>query len=78
MEIIICQNVLIYFKRETRVTIINQLAEHLVPGGLLILGAGEITGWKNPDMNSMKYDGVLAFQRNHSSLENSQKSRYDA
>lgn len=78
MEIIICQNVLIYFKRETRVTILNQLVEHLVPGGLLILGAGEITGWKHPDMNSMKYDGVLAFQRSHSSHENIQMPRYDA
>ncbi len=78
MEIIICQNVLIYFKRETRLTILNQLVKHLVPGGLLILGAGEITGWKHPDMNSMKYDGVLAFQRSHSSHENTQKLRYDA
>lgn len=78
MEIIICQNVLIYFKRETRLTIINQLAEHLVPGGLLILGAGEITGWQHPEMSSMQYDGVLAFQRNHTEPGNIQKPGYDA
>lgn len=78
MEIIICQNVLIYFKRETRIAILNQLVEHLVPDGLLILGAGEITGWNHPDMNSMKYDGVLAFKRSHFSPENTQKLRYDA
>ncbi len=78
MEIIICQNVLIYFKRETRLTIINQLAEHLVPGGLLILGAGEITGWQHPEMSSMRYDGVLAFQRNHTEPGNIQKPGYDA
>ena len=63
VEIIICQNVLIYFNREKRITILNQLAEHLVAGGLLILGAGEISGWQHPEMNSMQYDGVLAFQR---------------
>lgn len=78
MEIIICQNVLIYFKRKIRLTIINQLVEHLVPGGLLILGAGEITGWQHSEMSSMQYNGVLAFQRNHSESENTQKPRYDA
>ncbi|MDH5369984.1 MAG: protein-glutamate O-methyltransferase CheR, partial [Gammaproteobacteria bacterium] len=78
MEIIVCQNVLIYFKREIRVTILNHLVEHLVPGGLLILGAGEITGWQHPEINSVKYDGVLAFQRNHTQLDNNQKPRYDA
>lgn len=78
MEIIICQNVLIYFKRETRLTIINQLVEHLVPGGLLILGAGEIMGWQHPDMSSIPHDGVLAFQRNHTELGKIQKQRYDA
>ena len=78
MDIIICQNVLIYFKRETRITILNQLVEHLVPGGLLILGAGEIIGWKNPEVTSIKYDGVLAFQRSHDQLDENQKPRYDA
>lgn len=78
MGIIICQNVLIYFKRETRLMIINQLVEHLVPGGLLILGAGEITSWQHPEMSSMQYDGVLAFQRNHAEPGNIQKLRYDA
>lgn len=78
MEIIICQNVLIYFKREKRLTILNQLVEHLVPGGLLILGAGEITGWQHSEINPMQYDGVLAFQRNHAQLESKQEQRYDA
>ena len=63
MEIILCQNVLIYFNRETRILILNQLVEHLVPGGLLILAAGEISFWKHPDINMIQYDGVLAFQR---------------
>ena len=78
MDIIICQNVLIYFKRETRVTILNQLVEHLLPGGFLILGAGEITGWQHPEIKSMQYNGVLSFQRNLPQSDENQKPRYDA
>lgn len=78
MEIIICQNVLIYFKREKRLNILNQLVEHLEPGGLLVLGAGEITGWQHPEINAIHYDGVLAFQRNHTQLNSNLKPRYDA
>ena len=78
MNLIICQNVLIYFKRETRLTILNQLVEHLLPDGLLILGAGEITGWEHPELKPMRYDGVLAFKRNHTQHESKQKQRYDA
>jgi len=69
MDIIFCQNVLIYFNRETRVTILNQLVERLVPGGLLILGAGEISGWINKKINPVQYDGVLAFQKNVTSAD---------
>lgn len=78
MEIIICQNVLIYFKREIRITILNQLVEHLVPGGLLVLGAGEITGWQHPEIVSMPYESVLAFQRTSTQRDSSKEQRYDA
>jgi len=78
MDIIICQNVLIYFKRQTRLMILNQLIEHLEPGGFLILGAGEITDWKHPESKSISYDGVLAFQRTSAQSEDSQQPRYDA
>lgn len=78
MDIIICQNVLIYFQRETRLMILNQLVNHLMPNGLLILGAGEITDWKNPEIKSIAYNGVLAFQRKALSSDDSQNQRYDA
>ena len=78
MEIIICQNVLIYFKREIRIAILNQLVEHLVPGGLLILAAGEITSWENSKITSMQYDGVLAFRRNSMQRDSDNEQRYDA
>lgn len=62
MDVIFCQNVLIYFKREQRLQILNNLVSHLKPGGLLVLGAGEIHGWARPDMESVAYEGTLAFR----------------
>jgi chemotaxis protein methyltransferase CheR/type IV pilus assembly protein PilK len=69
MDVIVCQNVLIYFKREQRLQILNQLVNHLHPGGLLILGAGEITDWRRPDLEYLDYPGTLAFRRTEVSGE---------
>ena len=63
MDVIFCQNVLIYFKREKRLQILNDLVSHLKPNGLLVLGAGEIHGWAHPGMESVAYEGTLAFRR---------------
>jgi type IV pilus assembly protein PilK len=63
MDIIYCQNLLIYFDRERRETIVNNMAEHLRPGGLLILGAGEFVGWKHPSMEKISCSRTLAYQR---------------
>jgi chemotaxis methyl-accepting protein methylase len=63
MDVIFCQNVLIYFMREKRIQILNDLVSHLKPDGLLVLGAGEIHGWAHPDMESVAYEGTLAFRR---------------
>jgi chemotaxis methyl-accepting protein methylase len=63
MDIIFCQNVLIYFPRERRLQILDYLVEHLKPGGLLVLGAGEIIDWQNPHVYSESFQGVLAYRR---------------
>ncbi len=63
MDIIFCQNVLIYFKREQRRRILDQLVEHLRPGGILVLGAGEITDWQPEVLENLGYPGTLAFRR---------------
>jgi len=63
MDIIFCQNVLIYFKREQRRRILDQLVEHLRPGGILVLGAGEITDWQPDELVNLGYPGTLAFRR---------------
>ena len=63
MDIIYCQNLLIYFDRPKRKRIVNRLVEHLLPGGLLILGSGEIIGWHNDKVSKVKDSHTLAFQR---------------
>ncbi|MGW8227535.1 MAG: CheR family methyltransferase [Gammaproteobacteria bacterium] len=70
MDIIFCQNVLIYFKREQRRRILDQLVEHLRPGGILVLGAGEITDWQPDELVNLGYPGTLAFRRRERSGSN--------
>lgn len=40
-DVIFCRNVLIYFGRETRQRVVEQLLGHLAPGGSLVLGHAE-------------------------------------
>jgi chemotaxis methyl-accepting protein methylase len=62
-DVIFCQNVLIYFDHPTRFWVINQLAERLRPGGLLILGAGEDFRWSHPSMKRAPCPGVCAYKK---------------
>jgi len=63
LNLIYCQNLLIYYDRERRLQIVNQLAKYLRPGGVLILGPGELLEWKYPDMEKVRYEDTLAYRR---------------
>jgi len=63
MDVIFCQNLLIYFRRWRRREILNRLADCLAPGGLLVIGVGEVVGWQHPDLLPVTNDQVLAFTR---------------
>lgn len=63
MDIIFCQNVLIYFNRDRRRQIIHQLVQHLKPGGFLVLGAGEALNNPHPDLELIDFTNSLAFSR---------------
>ena len=63
MDVIFCQNLLIYFRRWRRREILNRLAERLVPGGLLVIGVGEVAGWQHPELIPVADERVLAFTR---------------
>ncbi len=60
-DIIYCQNVLIYFRRWRRQEILNHLVERLSPGGLLLIGMGEMVDWHHPDLEPVKGHQVTAF-----------------
>lgn len=63
VDIVFCQNVLIYFDGGERERIVNQLAEHVAPGGVLILGAGELLRWNRPDFKRIAIDDTLAYRK---------------
>jgi len=63
MNVIFCQNMLIYFRRWRRKEIVNRLVERLAPGGLLVLGLGEVTDWKHAELERVNDKKTLAFIR---------------
>ena len=63
MDVIFCQNVLIYFRRWRRREILDNLVKHLKPKGLLIIGLGEMVDWKHPQLQRLKDEQVQAYRR---------------
>lgn len=63
MDVIYCQNVMIYFKRERRKAIVNELVNRLRPDGVLIIGMGELVDWSHPLIERVRDDRVQAYRR---------------
>lgn len=63
LNVIFCQNLLIYFRRWLRRDLLNQLVQRLAPGGLLVLGVGEVSNWSHPQLIPVDHPEVLAFTR---------------
>ena len=63
MDVIYCQNVLIYFRKERKHIILNSLVERLAPGGLLIIGQGEALDWHNSLVSRVPDNQTLAYIR---------------
>ena len=61
MDIISCNNMLIYFRRWRRRKILNSMAERLKKGGILIIGLGEIVDWDHPLLEPVDDDSVQAY-----------------
>jgi chemotaxis methyl-accepting protein methylase len=64
LDLIYCQNVLIYFARERRASLLDALADLLKPGGLLVLGPGEVLGFNHRALTRVGGPQTLAFRRN--------------
>ncbi len=63
MHIIYCQNVLIYFRKERIHRILDALVDRLAPEGVLIIGQGEATSWRNDKVERVSDNTTLAFRR---------------
>lgn len=63
VDVIFCQNLLVYFRRWLRRDILNALVERLKPGGLLVIGLGEVVDWEHPKMQRIALDEVQAYLR---------------
>mgnify|MGYP003636585494 CR=1 FL=1 len=63
MDIIYCQNVLIYFRKERKHIILDSLVERLAPGGLLVIGQGEAFDWHNSQVSRVTDNQTLAYIR---------------
>lgn len=61
MDIIFCQNVLIYFSKNKCKKIIRDLVNRLKPGGYLVLGAGEVLNISCADLEKVNFLDALAF-----------------
>jgi type IV pilus assembly protein PilK len=63
MDVIFCQNLLIYFRRWRRREILQGFADRLKPGGLLVIGLGEMPEWKHPQLVRVRDERVQAYRR---------------
>lgn len=63
MDVIFCQNVLIYFRDNCKQQVLKSLVEHLKPGGILVLGQGEAMGWEHPGVSRVRSKLLDAYIR---------------
>ncbi|HQV21502.1 MAG: protein-glutamate O-methyltransferase CheR [Moraxellaceae bacterium] len=63
MDVIFCQNVLIYFRRFRKRDVVSHLAARLQIGGILVLGVGEVMDWQHPALERIDYPDTLAYRR---------------
>jgi len=63
LDLIYCQNMLIYFPRYQRLQILESLAQRLAPGGVMVLGPGDLPCWAHSDFERIRFEGTLAFRR---------------
>lgn len=61
LDVIFCQNLLIYFRRWLRHEIMNAFVDRLKPGGILVVGLGEVVDWSHPEMVRAPADDVQAY-----------------
>lgn len=62
-DVIICQNVLIYFRKFDQRDILNRLSKACRIGGHIVLAPGEGSGWRPKNMKKLRHPLVNAWQK---------------
>ncbi|MFQ3323617.1 MAG: type IV pilus assembly protein PilK [Pseudomonadales bacterium] len=63
MDVIVCLNVLLYFRNERRAEILHNLVDRLKVGGMLIFGQNEMMGWRNAKVQRLPSRNINAYIR---------------
>lgn len=69
IQVIFIRNVLIYFKSEERIQILNTLKKYLENGGIVITGTGEDISNLDKSFEKKNIDGVIYFEYNKWQLD---------
>lgn len=70
LDVIFCQNVLVYFRQALKHKVLDSLAQRLAPGGLLVIAQGETSHWNNELLEKVDDNLTQAFVRHERSLIN--------
>ncbi|WP_227677403.1 CheR family methyltransferase [Psychrobacter ciconiae] len=62
-DVIICQNMLIYFRKFDQRDILNRLSQQCRQGGYIILAPGEGSGWQPENMQKLRHSTINAWQK---------------
>ena len=62
-HLVLCRNVLIYQSLDSKIEILQRIAETLVPGGYFILGSGENLYGLSKDFDQTHCDGAVIFKK---------------
>lgn len=74
-NVIYCQNVMIYFRQEKKETIIKSLIKKLKPGGLLVLGHGELGNFNTHNLTKVDNKNCLAFIKDENRVQKDRKNK---
>lgn len=62
-DLVLCRNVLIYQRIESKKLIVKKIYEQLAPGGILLLGAGESLMGLSSEFDQSLVDGVSVYKK---------------
>ncbi len=60
-DVIYCQNLLVYFSQQRRHTLLDAIVKKMKPGGILVIGLGEVINWTNSDVERVARADVQAY-----------------